>query len=106
MRPAATRSSAKLLTSANVAKSVVTSTAATSARMESLAVDLALRTAAMAVEARSRAEASPGVPRETGHGARCTDPDCHQDHTSSVTYGRYGANSRSRVESPVRRATR
>ena len=30
----------------------------------------------------------------SGHGMACTDPSCHQLHTSSVTNGRNGANSR------------
>ena len=30
----------------------------------------------------------------SGHAARCTDPSCHHDHTSSVTKGRCGAKSR------------
>src|SRR6185503_1610613 len=34
-----------------------------------------------------------------GHFARCTDPGCHHDHTSSVTNGRNGANSLSSVDS-------
>ena len=41
------------------------------------------------------ASTSSGV----GHAARCTEPACHHDQTSSVTNGRNGANSRSSVES-------
>ena len=58
----------------------------------------------------------PGVGKSTllmhaaGQVARCMDrASCHQDHTSSVTYGRNGANSRNsteRVCSKVARAGR
>src|SRR5439155_10223911 len=44
----------------------------------------------------------PIAPRSSasvGHGARCTDPSCHHDQTSSVTNGRNGANSRMKVDS-------
>src|SRR3712207_7220439 len=34
-----------------------------------------------------------------GQSARCTEPVCHQDQTSSVTKGRTGANSRSCTDS-------
>ncbi len=33
-----------------------------------------------------------------GHGARCTDPSCHHDQTSSVTNGTNGANRRSTTD--------
>ena len=41
-----------------------------------------------------------------GHGARCTEPSCHHDQTSSVTNGRNGANSRSCTLSAVASAAR
>ena len=44
--------------------------------------------------------APPGhrvCPVAEGHVARCTEPSCHHDHTSSVTNGSTGANSRSSV---------
>ena len=44
--------------------------------------------------------------RPSGHGARWTEPSCHHDHTSSVTNGRNGANSRSSVESASASAAR
>ena len=57
---------------------------------------------------RPRGRASPPPRRSprsaTGHAARCTEPSRHQDQTSSVTYGRNGANSRSSTSSAVRRA--
>ena len=42
----------------------------------------------------------PGPPSSStvGQAARCTEPSCHHDHTSSVTNGRCGANSRSSVD--------
>ena len=73
------------------------------ARMDSLAADLAARTARDRARGR-RQQPAPGRPPAgraarnsagSGHRARCTEPGCHQDHTSSVTNGRNGANSRS-----------
>ena len=40
-----------------------------------------------------------GSSAATGHEARCTEPVCHHDQTSSVTNGSTGANSRSCTES-------
>ena len=41
-----------------------------------------------------------------GHCDWCTDPVCHQFHTSSVTKGRSGASRRCKVESARRNAAR
>ena len=41
-----------------------------------------------------------------GHAARCTEPSCHHDQTSSVTNGRCGANSRRSVTSASASAAR
>ena len=61
---------------------------AASARMPTLASDLALRTPATSPTAASSA-GSPGSVVATsaarGHAARCTEPSCHHDQTSSVT---------------------
>src|SRR5688572_23673461 len=67
----------------------------------SLASDLARRTSLSTPNDALRHAAPSGSNREIsarsfddGHGARCTDPVCHHDHTSSVTNGMYGANRR------------
>ena len=98
-----------------------TMTRAASARMETFASDFAFRiwpstTAAVASSTEGsptaarlsrRADADPDAEADAdGHDARCTDPSCHQDHTSSVTNGRNGANSRSSTDSAVRSAPR
>jgi hypothetical protein len=41
-----------------------------------------------------------------GHCAWCTDPVCHQFHTSSVAKGSSGANSRCKVDSARSNAIR
>jgi hypothetical protein len=60
-----------------------------------------LRTAASAAATTGSTSASPpaGSSAAVGHGARCTEPACHQDQTSSVTNGSTGANSRSCTDS-------
>ena len=52
----------------------------------------------------SRVLGSLDEPVGVGQVARCTEPSCHQLHTSSVTNGRIGANRRSMVESALRNA--
>ena len=81
-----------------------TTAVSTSARSERLASVLALRTSRQRVggdvEDQRVAVAGAMRPRSaSGHGARWTEPSCHHDHTSSVTKGRNGANSRSSVDS-------
>ena len=49
--------------------------------------------------ARRRRQSARRTSSAVGHGARCTEPGRHHDQTSSVTNGRYGANSRSSVDS-------
>ena len=73
--------------------------------MDTRAPDLAPRMAAIAREAASSARSpSPADPRGvsasagSGQVARCTEPSAHHDHTSSVTNGRNGANSRSTTD--------
>ena len=122
MLPAARRSSSLARTaSAASADGPRTMTRAASARMETFASDFAFRiwpstAAAVAstdgsptppgsADADADADAEPDADAD-GHDARCTDPSCHQDHTSSVTNGRNGANSRSSTDSAVRSAPR
>ena len=82
----------------------LTSTEATAARIDLLASDFARRMApsTSAATARTWGSASgPAAARRSsasGQGERCTEPSCHHDHTSSVTKGRNGANSRSSVD--------
>ena len=66
----------------------------------------ALRLADLAQHRGTRPGTPPGrrprtrrARRRVGHGARWTEPSRHHDHTSSVTNGRCGANSRSSVSS-------
>ena len=91
-------------------------TRAASARMETFASDFAFRIWPSTAAAVASTDGSPtprrrpsrcrGRRRADGHAARCTDPSCHQDHTSSVTNGRNGANSRSSTDSAARSAPR
>src|SRR3954464_7128764 len=101
MRPASTRSARAASTSGTCAAGAVTVAASTSARIETLASDFALRTPASAAAATLTTAGSPpvGSSEAVGHSERCTDPLCHQDQTSSVTNGSTGANSRSCTES-------
>ncbi len=96
-RPASIRSDRAASTSATCSSAAVTVAVSTSARMETFASDFALRTPASASAAAVTTAGSPpeGSSEATGHGARCTEPVCHQDQTSSVTNGSTGANSRS-----------
>ncbi len=114
MFPAASRSPA--LARITSSSGPWTMTRAASARIETFAAVLALRiwpsmvaavcsTAGLPASAPAWAgPASPAPP--DGQAARCTDPSCHQDHTSSVTNGRNGANSRSSTDSAARSAPR
>jgi hypothetical protein len=112
MWPAALRSASKAR--ASDASTPRTTTRAASVLMETLAAVLALRTwpstaAATASTAGSPAPPPmvPSAPRSAdGHGARWTEPSCHQDHTSSVTNGMNGANSRSSTPRAERSAPR
>ena len=49
---------------------------------------------------------SPSAAAVGGHGARCTDPSCHQLQTSSVTNGSTGANNRCTTDSASRSVAR
>jgi len=110
MLPAARRSSAKAR--ATAASTPRTTTTAPSALMETFAAVFALRTwpstaaaiCSTAVSPPPPPRVQPGLRSADGHGARCTDPSCHQDHTSSVTNGMNGANSRSSTPSAKRSA--
>ena len=55
---------------------------------------------------RSCPRPGPRALRPWATAARCTEPSCHHDHTSSVTNGRCGANSRSSVDSATVSAVR
>src|SRR5207249_7469976 len=75
------------------------------------AADLDLATAEGAVP--TAGSSSEPVPADTarssaacGQGARCTEPSCHQDQTSSVTNGRKGARSRSCTDKAPARVAR
>ena len=81
-----------------------TTTGSTSARRERLASVLALRISPSDVSGHRRRPAGRRRRRRMrisvglGPGGRWTEPSCHHDQTSSVTKGRNGANSRSRVD--------
>ena len=66
--------------------------------IESLADEPAQRAvladAASSAVTATGSSAASGRSARVGHAARCTDPVCHHDQTSSVTNGRNGANSR------------
>ena len=84
--------------------------ASTSVRSERFASLFALRISP-STSARPRYTAGSSAPNAAsssavGHGARCTEPSRHHDHTSSVTNGRSGANSRSSVSSATASAAR
>ena len=83
----------------------LTTARSTSVRRLRLASVLARRTslntdAAMSSTAGSASAmwASSANSLASGHAAACTDPVCHHDHTSSVTNGITGANSRSSTD--------
>jgi len=101
----------------------VTTSRAALARMGSLAWDLALRIEPIAADAASSRNSPAGASSPSsarppppyvpaiwrsgsgsGHGARWIEPSRHHDHTSSVTKGRNGANSRSSTDRASRSA--
>lgn len=118
MLPAARRSA--WIAREMVASVPRTMTRSASALMETFAAVFALRTWPRTAAAVCSTTGSPAPPRApvppappapptpprsaAGHGARWTDPSCHQDHTSSVTNGMNGANSRSSTSSAERSA--
>ena len=73
-------------------------------RSDRFASALALRTSPSTQAATSKTTGSPptGNASVEGQLARWIEPSCHQDHTSSVAYGRNGANRRSRTSSANR----
>ena len=78
----------------------VTSTRASGARIETFAWDFAPRMPTRAAATASSRAGSASTSRPScavGQDARWIEPSCHQDQTSSVTYGRNGASSRSTV---------
>ena len=103
-RPAARMSSSADSTPGRSAAGTASSTAVISVRIDTLASDLTLRSAASAAPA-ARDHAGVGVAgggaqrRGVGHGARCTEPSRHHDQTSSVANGSTGANRRSSTSS-------
>ena len=76
--------------------------------MPTLASDFALRTPASAAPTAASIAGSPpaGTSSAVGQAARCTEPSCVQDQTSSVTYGRIGASSRRTTSSAIRSVAR
>src|SRR5262245_24776103 len=98
MPPAARRSSSPRPSAARNSGGPATRTWSTGERWESLASVLARRTWASTSPTASSIAGSAGSPGATasgvGHGARWIEPSCHQLHTSSVTKGMIGANSR------------
>ena len=79
-----------------------------SVRIDSLASDFTLRSAASAEPAAATTPGSAAVRSGSadGHGARCTEPSRHHDQTSSVANGSTGANRRSSTSSAIARAAR
>ncbi len=82
----------------------------TSVRIERFASLLALRiapsTAAAAGYTATSSDANDARSSAVGHDARWIEPSRHHDHTSSVTKGMWGANSRRSVSSALASATR
>ena len=85
--PAARRSASAARTWASAASGPTRVIEGTSARMPTLASDLALRTAASAAPTAVSSAASPpaGTSSTVGQAARCTEPSWVHDQTSSVT---------------------
>src|SRR5690606_5724135 len=103
--PDATTSACPAANAARSAAGARTTSDATGVRNGLRASDLVRRTSPSTQVAASSARTAPGsaasmtsrISALVGHDARCTEPSCHHDQTSSVAYGRYGANRRSRV---------
>ena len=90
------------------AAGTASSTAVISVRIDSLASDFTLRSAASAEPAATTTVGSAAVRSgsATGHDARCTEPSRHHDQTSSVANGSTGANRRSSTSRAIARAAR
>jgi hypothetical protein len=71
-----------------------------------LAFRISPRTAAAAGYTEVSADANDARSSAPGHDARWIDPSRHHDHTSSVTKGMCGANSRKSVSSATASAAR
>ena len=80
-----------------------------SVRIETLASDFTLRSAASAAARGGDHAGGSAAVRSgsaVGHGARCTEPSRHHDQTSSVANGSTGANRRSSTSRAIARAAR
>ena len=96
--PAARRSASADRTWSSAASGPTTVIAGTSARIADLGLGLRLahRRERRADGGEQRGVAARrGSSSAVGQRARCTEPSCHHDQTSSVTNGRTGANRRS-----------
>src|SRR5665648_405769 len=110
-RPAARTSEAAAWTRASSAVGTATSARTIPVRIETLASDFTLRSAARARPAAARVpgSASSAAARRgaaSGQGARCTEASRHQDQTSSGANGRTGARRRRIVSRASTRAAR